>query len=265
MKILKFIFFISLFLGSLLSGISQSEIPSAPNPAKLYNNLSKVYPSFLTSKEAIFLEKKLSDFAINTSNQIVILIVDTLNGYEPWDYATRIGEKWQIGQQKEDNGIVILIKPTGGKGQRKTFISPGRGLESVIPDAVCNQIVKNELLPYFKNQQFFEGLDVTTDILMELSKNEYSANEYLNKNEDSPILGFIFFLLFVLIFGYSFIRSVKRIGLFRTILLFTILSKSSSISSGRSRSRFQGSSGNNPGFGGFGGGSFGGGGAGGSW
>ena len=125
MKILKFIFFISLFLGSLPSGNSQSEIPSAPNPAKLYNNLSKVYPSFLTSKEAIFLEKKLSDFAINTSNQIVILIVDTLNGYEPWDYATRIGEKWQIGQQKEDNGIVILIKPTGGKGQRKTFrLSP---------------------------------------------------------------------------------------------------------------------------------------------
>ena len=100
---------------------------------------------------------------------------------------------------------------------------------------------------------------------MELSENEYSANEYLNKNEYSPFLGFIFFLLFVLIFGYSFIRSVRRIGLFRTILLFTILSKSSSISSGRSRSRFQGSSGISQGFGGFGGGSFGGGGAGGSW
>ena len=265
MKILKFIFFGFLLLGSLPSGISQSEIPNAPNPVRLYNNLSKVYPSFLKTKEALFLEKKLSNFAINTSNQIIVLIVDTLNGYEPWDYATRIGEKWRIGQQKEDNGVVILIKPTGGKGQRKTFIAPGRGLESVIPDAVCNQIVKNELLPYFKNEQFFKGLDITTDILMELSKKEYSANEYLNKNEDSPVLSYIFFLLFVLFFGYSFVSSVRRIGLLRTILLFTILSRSSSISSGRSRSGFQGSSGNSQGFGGFGGGSFGGGGAGGSW
>ena len=264
MKILKFIFFVFLLFGSLVSGVSQSDIPNAPIPARLYNNLSKVYPSFLKTKEALFLEKKLSNFAINTSNQIIVLIVDTLNGYEPWDYATRIGEKWRIGQQKEDNGIVILIKPTGGKGQRKTFISPGRGLESVIPDAVCNQIIKNELLPYFKNKQFFKGLDMTTNILMELSKKEYSANEYLNKNENSPILGFIIFLLFILFFGYSFISSVKRIGLFRTILLFTILSRSSSISSGRSRSGF-GSSASSQGFGGFGGGSFGGGGAGGSW
>ncbi len=141
---IRSIILICLFCTFSSNILSQGEIPSAPYPPKLYNNLSNAFPNFLNKTEAIALEKKLQEFAISTSNQIVVLIVDTLNGYEPWDYATRIGDKWGVGQKKEDNGIVVLIKPTGGAGNRKTFISTGKGLEGAIPDVTCLKIVNQE-------------------------------------------------------------------------------------------------------------------------
>jgi len=228
---------------------AQEDIPSAPNPSKLFNNLSNSFPNFINNNDAVVLENKLMDFAKSTSNQIVVLIVDTLNGYEPWDYATRIGEKWKIGQEKEDNGIVLLIKPTGGSGERKTFISTGRGLEGAIPDVICRKIVNHELIPNFKMGQFYKGINAALDVVMALAKSEYSHEDYTEniENEVPWWIVVIFFIIFILVGFLSKRGNSSTIGgpTFRS---------SSSFGSSSSSS-----------FGGFSGGSFGGGGAGGSW
>ena len=100
------------FCLSIILGCAQSYIPPKPNPVKFYNNLSKTFPNLLSKKEAQSIEFKLKSFSDSTSNQIVVVIIDTLYGLEPWAFATEIGEKWSPGQEKEDNGVVILIKPT---------------------------------------------------------------------------------------------------------------------------------------------------------
>ena len=138
----------------------------------------------MPSKQEL-LEKKLENFANQTSNQITIVIVDDLAGYEPWEYATELGEKWKVGQEKEDNGIIILIKPSGGKGERKYFIAPGKGLEGAIPDGICRQIEDNELLPNLKAGNFYAALDQTTDVLMKLAKGEYNSKDYAKKHGNS--------------------------------------------------------------------------------
>ena len=157
-----------LFMTLSFFSFGQDDIPAAPVPARLYVNLSQELPNFLTPEESALLEQQLVAFAEQTSNQIVVVVVDDLGGYEPWDFATRLGDKWKIGQEKEDNGIVLLIKPTGNKGERKVFIATGRGLEGAIPDYTCNQIVENELLPNFKNQAFYSGIIGALDILKSL-------------------------------------------------------------------------------------------------
>ncbi len=107
-----------IFIFCTITGFSQTDgVPERPNPPRLVNNLSKEMPQFLSAQEEEQLERKLEDFANKTSNQIVIVVVDDLNGLEPYDFATRLGHKWGVGQAKFDNGIVILIKPTGGAGQ----------------------------------------------------------------------------------------------------------------------------------------------------
>jgi uncharacterized protein len=246
-----------------VSAVAQSDIPDQPNPPRLYNNLSQEYSDFLNASETQQLEEHLENFARNTSNQIVVLVVDDLNGYEPWDYATRIGEKWQVGREKEDNGIIILIKPTGGKGQRKTFIATGRGLEGAIPDYTCAEIVNNEMIPEFKDGNFYQGIVNALSVLESLSKGEFNSDQYADKmaKKDKVKNIIVAFIIIAIIFFIVF--KGRRGGGGGTTM-------------GRGGRYYGGGfggwggggswgGGSSGGFGGFGGGSFGGGGAGGSW
>lgn len=238
-------------------------IPERPNPPRLVNNLSVEMPDFLSAQEEAMLEQKLTAFANETSNQIVIVIVDDLDGDEPWSYATELGQKWGVGQGKFDNGIVILIKPTGGDGQRNLFISVGYGLEGAIPDLTTKQIRENEMYPYFKTGEFYTALDKATTVLMSLAKGEYNSAAYGKKKNKKQNLPMGVFIAIIVIIVFILIRSGKRGGgggLTMNATSFIV----GSLLSGNRGGGF-GGGGSSGGFGGFGGGGFGGGGSGGNW
>ena len=229
----------------------QSKLPSAPVPFKLYNNISKEMPGFLSSQQAQKIEERLRSFEDSTGNQIVVLVIDDLMGYDPEQYATGIGESWGVGQEEKDNGVVFLIKPTGGEGERKTFIAIGEGLEGAIPDATTWTIINNDVIPRFQEGDFYNGVNNGVGVLIDLANGEYSAEEYETKAKEMSWVDILLLVIFIPIFILVFIFGRKNNG-------------------GRGGRTFYGggfSSGGGSSFGGgsFGGGSFGGGGAGGSW
>ena len=258
--------YFSLLLLTLFSAIASfaitDSLPERPSPPRLVNNLSKEFPNFLSQQEESQLERKLQDFANQTSNQIVIVIVDDLGGDEPWSYATELGHKWGVGQAKFDNGIVILVKPTGDAGHRNLFIAVGYGLEGAIPDLTTKQIRENEMVPYFKKGENFTALDKATTVLMALAKGEYSSDAYGKKHSSKGLpMGIIIPLIFIILF--IILRSGKGGGS-GGLSMGTGFLLGSMFGGGRG---FGGSSGggSSGGFGGFGGGGFGGGGSGGDW
>lgn len=264
----KIIFLFFSVLGYISLSLAQAElIPERPAPPRLVNNLSKEFPDFLSPDEQARLEQKLVAFANETSNQIVVVIVDDIAGMEAWNYATQLGHKWGVGQDKFDNGIVILIKPTGGTGQRDYHIAVGYGLEGAIPDLTCKTIEEEILLPNLKNGQFFAALDQTTNVLMSLAKGEYSSDEFgaKYKREEVGRSEWVVIIVFIIIFIiFSIFRRRKGGWGSRgyTIGPRGYWGAGSLGGFGRSSSGGGFSSG---GFGGFGGGGFGGGGAGGKW
>ena len=249
----------SIFLSGLffllinLIGFTQG-LPSAPSPFKLYNNISKEMPDFLNDIEADQLEQSLRAFDDSTGNQILVLVIDDLLGYSPEEYATSIGESWGVGQEDKDNGIVFLIKPTGGQGERETFIAIGEGLEGAIPDAVTWTIINSEVIPSFKEGDFSKGVNSGVNVLIDLANGEYSAEEYAENAGGGN--GGLWFA-----------------GIFLIFWLFAVLyARKKGYTGGRGGGGtfygggFSSSSGGGFSSGGsFGGGSFGGGGAGGSW
>jgi uncharacterized protein len=243
------------------------DIPDKPNPSRLVND----YVGILKENEKQKLENKLVAFDDSTSNQIAIVIVNDLAGLDKADYAFRIGEKWGIGQKDKNNGIVILVKPSGQKGQRGAFIAVGYGLEPVIPDAIAKRIVENEMIPYFKEGQFYQGLDKATSILISLAKKEFSAAQYIKKSkskEPSWLIKLIpLFIIFIIIIIINLTahsnRNLNSKGS-NSLGFWTSLFLLSSMGNRRGGGFNDFTSGSNS-FGGFGGGSFGGGGAGGSW
>ncbi|MBA2613981.1 MAG: TPM domain-containing protein [Bacteroidetes bacterium] len=249
-RILSFIFLI-------LVGVVSSQIAERPNPQRLYNNLSKEFPEFLNAQQSMQLEEKLEQFSNQTSNQICVVIVDEFNGTDAADYATKIINEWGIGKKGSNNGIVILVKPTGGANGRDLFIGIGYGLEGAIPDLATKRIREEEMYPYLKAGDNYTAIDKATDKLMALAKGEINVEDYSrqsnNKNNTTAlvIIIVVIVLLLRIFFGGGGGRTFSSGG------------STTFWGGGGFGSGFSG--GGSGGFGGFGGGSSGGGGSGGSW
>jgi uncharacterized protein len=256
-----------LFLLICLISVSVfSKIPDPPDPPTLVYDEAE----FLTKEETQSLRNKLETFSNETSNQIAIVVVKSLDGYDKAQYAVELGEKWGIGSKKFDNGVVILIKPRYSNEKGEVFIATGYGLEGIIPDLTTKRIIDKEIIPAFKAGNYYQGLDNATNVLMKLAKKEYSHGEYMNQtanpaeNMPVPIFGFLAVLFFFFIGFFIRLRRVRQYSIGHGIPFLTAFLISGS--SGRSSGSYSGfSSGSSSFGGGFGGGSFGGGGAGGSW
>ena len=240
-----------------------ADIPQRPVPPRLVND----FAGALNASEKQLLEKKLVQFAQETSIQIVIVTVPDLEGYDPGDYAFRLGESWGVGQRNTDNGLVILIKPKKGNEQGRVFIATGYGLEGILPDATLNgAVIDTELIPHFRQNNYYQGLENATNVIMDLAREEYTA-EYYEENYAQaggsifPVI-FIFIMLFVIL---PIMRGRKQryYSPGKSLPFWLAMGL---LSGGRSHpGSFGNFSSGRGGFGGFGGGSFGGGGAGGSW
>ncbi len=266
MKQMKKILFILLTLFGITT-LSVAEIPERPQPQRLVNDFAGV----LSPSETQQMETVLTQFARETSTQIVVLTVPDLEGYDKAEYAQRVGEKWGVGQKGKDNGLIILMKPKTKESRGEIFIATGYGLEGVLPDAVLNNaVVDNEMIPRFKQGDNFGGLAAGINVIMDISRGEYTAEHYQESvsggGGGGSIIGLLLFIGIFVLLGRSRSRRFYSPGRSLPFWLAMGMLSGSGRSSG-SFGNFSSGSGSfgGGGFGGFGGGSFGGGGAGGSW
>jgi uncharacterized protein len=252
---------LAIILLSGLINIAIAGIPEKPVPPRLVNDFANI----LSAGELQTLEAKLVAFNDTTSVQIAVVIVPSLDGYEKADYAQQLGQKWGVGGSKFNNGFVVLIKPKSGSESGEAFIATGYGVEQFVPDATTYDIVNNEMIPHFKQNDYAGGINAATDVIMSLVKGEFKAENYGKHKKKSPI-GFIIIVIVIIIFLISRNNNnhhnINRSGS-GGMLLFPWL-MSGGFGGGSSGGSFGGGGGGG-GFGGFGGGGFGGGGAGGSW
>jgi uncharacterized protein len=244
--------FVLAFLFAALFSFSQ--VGPRPSPQKLYNNLSQEYPNFLSESEAATIEGKLEAFSRETSNQIVVVVVDDIGGTDPSSYATQLGTEWGVGKKEANNGIVVLIKPN----TRDLFIAVGYGLEGAIPDLATKRIREEEMNPYFKSGDNFTAINNGTDKLMGLAKGEIDVKDYAKKQRSMDEW---FKIIMLIVVAIAFIKIFFGKGGGGTGFGGTGRYYGGGFGGGS----FRGSGGGGGGFGGFGGGSFGGGGSGGKW
>lgn len=212
----------------------------------------------LSSEQLSNLEKRLRVYEDTTSNQIVILMISTLEGEDLFDFSHRVAEMNKIGQKGKDNGILILVV----KDDRKIRIEVGYGLEGFVPDAVASSIIRNIIIPYFKSGNYYGGLLKGIETLQDAIAGTYQAEEekFSAKNFITAIILLIFLLIFI--FVISSIKGFSRGGwIYRSGGWYSYPYPRSGWGG------FGGFGGGGFGGGGFsgGGGSFGGGGASGSW
>jgi len=250
--------------GTMFGQGSDLPVPNAPE------NWVNDYANVFSEAEEQQLNQKLNSFQYRSSTQIFLVTISENKGYAVGQLAPAIGEKWGVGQRGKDNGLIVLMDMK----DRDVFISTGYGVEEYVTDVSAGIIVRNEIVPRFKEGDFYGGIDNATDVLIDLLDGKFTQDEYKEQAGGSAVgsaIGSIFFVIFwlVMIFGSRRRRSAGMGS--RSNLPFWIalgMMSGGSRSSGSFGNFSSGSGGFGGGFGGFtggGGGSFGGGGAGGSW
>ncbi len=169
-------------------------LPKQSSPARLVND----FAGLLQQNEIDALESKLVNYDKQTSNQICVVIIDSLMGYAVTDYAYDLFNKWGIGDKEKENGVLVLVATKN----RKMRIEVGNGLGGAIPAIRAFDIISNVMQPAFKQGQYFNGLDVATTQIMQLSQGEFTGkDDYYSDSGGS----FIFILLILAFFIFMFI------------------------------------------------------------
>ena len=212
-------------------------------PQRLVND----YTQTLTIDQEEVLENKLVAFYDSTSTQVAVVIIPTLKGNEIADYNLKLFRAWGVGSKEHNNGILLLIS----KEDRQLNITTGYGVEGPLPDITSKEIIDEIIVPQFKGDDYYRGIDEGTTAIIKAVRGAYSSPVAPTTSHQYPLLVRILFW----IIGIIIVLFLIKMGWFWPLLR---IATSIVFSGGGSRS-------GGGGFGGFGGGSSGGGGASGSW
>jgi uncharacterized protein len=109
------------------------------------------------------LTQKLEALETASSRQLVVATVPSLQGYDVADYGYQLGRHWGIGQKGANNGIILLVAPA----ERRVTIQVGYGLEPIMTDALSHQIISQQMLPAFKDDNYPRGINAGADAIIE--------------------------------------------------------------------------------------------------
>lgn len=246
----------------------------------------------MTPAQEAEIERTLEEIHRSTSNEIAILVVESLQGEPIEEAANAVFREWGIGKAGRNNGILILV----ASADHDIRIEVGYGLEGAVPDIVTKGIIEKDITPQFREARYFEGFAAGIEALRKHSAGEFTAERYTEDDSGNGFVRFFLFFLFLLLnFGAAWLGRTKSwwaggilggvLGIALTVLyawwiaipifvllglLFDYLVSKHPPTSRRGRGGMWGGGlgggrGGGGGFGGFGGGSSGGGGASGRW
>jgi uncharacterized protein len=242
------IYFLLIFFCPLVS-FAQPKFPKLENWANDFSNT-------LSTSELQQLNFRLKTYEDTTSNQLVSLMISSLDGYPLEDFSYEVAEQNKIGTKENSNGILLLVV----KNDKKMRIEVGYGLEGALPDALSSSIIRNEIAPHFRKNEYYAGITAGINSIIVAIGGEYKS-DFKEKSRGINTLEIIIILAIIFVV-LSILPKSRKLGGSGGYTYH-----GSSWGGGGFGGRSGGFGGSRGGFGGFsgGGGSFGGGGSSGSW
>jgi len=154
------ILFSFLFAFVLWTGLAAAAEPQFPQLTGRVVDQANLLPANTRTD----IERKLADLEAKTGTQLVVVSLDSLQGFEIEDYGYRLGRFWGIGQKGKNNGALLIIAPN----ERTARIEVGYGLEGTLTDAISRLILENDIFPRFRANDFAGGIERGVDDLIQV-------------------------------------------------------------------------------------------------
>ena len=157
------------------------------------------YAGLISPEASRQMEQKLSDFEKSDSTQIVVLTIPSLEGENLEEFSIKVAEAWRIGQKGIDNGAILLI----AKQERKIRIEAGRGLEGKLTDLMSGRIIRSDISPRLKVNDYDGGITAGISAIMKVVRGEYQAplrDLQQGKKSANPVFTLLIFLIVAIVF-----------------------------------------------------------------
>lgn len=177
-------------------------------PARAHYDLAKPsgfvadFAGVLDTKEKSTLETKLTQFEKDSSNEIAVVFINSLDGDTIENFAVKLFEDWGIGKEDKDNGVLFLA----AIDDRQVRIEVGYGLEGALTDIQSKKILNEIVAPNFKNGDYYAGANLAVDRVMAITKGEYMPS---TSNSVKPHMTSDAYFWLV-IFGFYLLVALKR-------------------------------------------------------
>lgn len=187
----------------LLFFVAAASPASALNVPALQGRVND-HARLLNPEQAAALEEKLGVYEAKTTNQIALLTVPSLEGEALEDFSVRVAREWHLGQEKRNNGVLIFIAAE----ERGVRIEVGYGLEGALTDAQSSIIIRNIMIPAFREGDFNRGIDAGVDAIQAAIAGEFTAPETptprRSRDDSNEVfsLGLILLILFSSFLSY---------------------------------------------------------------
>lgn len=172
-KYLSCLLFVLCLFSPQMNAQSAFTVETVPNPKDRGDGYVSDPDAYLSPADETTINRLLAVLEDSSSAQVAVVIVGSIGNENPKDFATRLFSHWGIGQAGIDNGLLILTV----MDQRRTEFETGYGLEGVLPDAYCYRIGMQELVPYFKEEQYGQGLIAAVQAIAEILQDPASLPE----------------------------------------------------------------------------------------
>lgn len=166
MKKIRVLFAVTLLLISLSFSTFAIDLPKPTNDF-FVNDFANV----INAEDESEIMKIGVDLFRQTTAQVIVVTVDSLDGYDENEYALELGREWGVGGEETNNGVVLLLSVS----DRRITIQAGYGLEGCVTDAQSGRIIDEYAIPYLSNDDFSTGLIEAYKAIVSVVCNEYSV------------------------------------------------------------------------------------------
>ncbi|TAK88013.1 MAG: YgcG family protein [Betaproteobacteria bacterium] len=122
----------------------------------------------LTREQSASLEQMLHQFEARKGSQIAVLILPTTEPEPIEQYSMRVAEQWKLGRKKIDDGAILVV----AKNDRALRIEVGYGLEGALNDATASRIIREAIVPRFREGDYFGGISAGVDRMIRVIDGE---------------------------------------------------------------------------------------------
>lgn len=164
------------------------------------------------------LETLLATHENNTTNQVVVVTIESLGNAQIEEYSIELARHWGIGQKGKDNGALLVVAPN----DKQVRIEVGYGLEGVLTDALCGVIINRYVIPEFKKGDIQNGINIGIQKIIALLDGDEGVKKEIEKQDETPVEAYGIVVGMVMVFASAiFGAALVRIGVCAVLSGFT--------------------------------------------